>query len=131
MSSGVVVCLSVSAPWEIGGAAAGGEAPAANGFPLEPPRPPGPGETYKMFGMPYSSEVGGARRNETTLSVWWQLGARVLLVVCCVVSTVEESSGYTLFRRRMVRTAHLALVWKDVIDPAGKKPPQCSFLSWF
>eukprot|EP00903_Cladosiphon_okamuranus_P007276 g7052.t1 len=35
------------------GAPADGE---ANGFPLEPPRPPGPGETYKMFGMPYSSE---------------------------------------------------------------------------
>eukprot|EP00752_Nemacystus_decipiens_P001259 g1257.t1 len=33
-----------------------GRAPAANGFPLAPPPPPGPGETYKMFGMPYSSE---------------------------------------------------------------------------
>ncbi|CAM9137679.1 unnamed protein product [Ectocarpus sp. 8 AP-2014] len=33
---------------------AGGTAP--NDFPLQPPRPPGPGETYRMFGMPYSSE---------------------------------------------------------------------------
>lgn len=37
---------------------AGGTAP--NDFPLQPPRPPGPGETYKMFGMPYSSEVGSS-----------------------------------------------------------------------
>ncbi|CAM9384662.1 unnamed protein product, partial [Hapterophycus canaliculatus] len=39
-----------------GGAAGDAASRALDGFPLEPPRPPGPGETYKMFGMPYSSE---------------------------------------------------------------------------
>ncbi|CAM9801846.1 unnamed protein product [Scytosiphon promiscuus] len=38
------------------GAERGAASPTRDGFPLEPPRPPGPGETYKMFGMPYSSE---------------------------------------------------------------------------
>ncbi|CAM9926361.1 unnamed protein product [Ectocarpus fasciculatus] len=44
---------ATAAPGDSAGGA-GGMAP--NGFPLQPPRPPGPGETYKMFGMPYSSE---------------------------------------------------------------------------
>ncbi|CAM9841482.1 unnamed protein product [Laminaria digitata] len=40
-----------------GGAEAGGVAAGApDAFPLEPPPPPGPSDTYKMFGMPYSSE---------------------------------------------------------------------------
>ncbi|CAM9716951.1 unnamed protein product [Ectocarpus sp. 12 AP-2014] len=39
-----------------GDSAGGAEGTAPNDFPLQPPRPPGPGETYRMFGMPYSSE---------------------------------------------------------------------------
>lgn len=30
---------------------------ADDGFPLKPPPPPGPEETFKMFGMPYSTNV--------------------------------------------------------------------------
>ncbi|CAB1102742.1 unnamed protein product [Ectocarpus sp. CCAP 1310/34] len=44
---------AIAAPGDSAGGA-GGTAP--NEFPLQPPRPPGPGETYRMFGMPYSSE---------------------------------------------------------------------------
>lgn len=60
---------AISLAFLVTGDAAEGEAPAANGFPLEPPPPPGPGETYKMFGMPYSSEVGCHLRKAVGLAV--------------------------------------------------------------